>query len=236
MSDSGTQPKAISNQRQPGLIFNWRLRVLWLARRSAVALLPISLLAGIALAQSQSMSPPAPQQEAQPQPKAQPKPQPKTLPLKTVVNIADAARKAKSEQEGAAPKKVYTDDDVAALPPGGISIGGLAVPEPSATSSKAKQADDTAKLAAYWKARFTAARQKLAQDKKALPSLQTQFEIERVQQDLVDEECCQLNSDRYMDLLHQIDSMKLAIKNDQQALSDLHDEFRHAGGLPGWIR
>jgi hypothetical protein len=205
---------------------------MWFAARSVVVLLAISSLAGMALAQSQSASPPATQQEAQPQPTVQPKP----LPLKTVVSIADAARKAKSEQEGTAPQKVYTDDDVAALPPGGISIGGVAAPEPSAASPKAKQADDTAKLAAYWKARFTAARQKLAQDKKALPALQTQFEIERVQQDLVDEECCQLNSDRYMDLLLQIDSMKLTIKNDQQALSDLHDEFRHAGGLPGWIR
>ena len=43
-------------------------------------------------------------------------------------------------------------------------------------------------------------------------------------------------SDDYMDLLHQFDAMEITIHNDKQALSDLHDEFRHAGGLPGWIR
>jgi hypothetical protein len=43
-------------------------------------------------------------------------------------------------------------------------------------------------------------------------------------------------SDDYMDLLHQFDAMEISIHNDKQALSDLHDEFRHAGGLPGWIR
>ena len=52
----------------------------------------------------------------------------------------------------------------------------------------------------------------------------------------MDPDTGQVHSDTYMDLLHQIDSTKLAIQHDKKALSDLHEEFRHAGGLPGWIR
>lgn len=229
MSSGRARPRTICNQRQPGLILRWRPRVLWLARRFVVALLAIFSLAGFTQAQSQSSNAPAPQ----PQEQSKPQPQPHRIP---VVSVADAARNAKSKVDGSAPQKVFTHDDAAALPPGDVSIVGPPPPAPGAAKPKAKPADDTAKLAAYWKARFTAARQKLAQDKNALLGLQTQLNVERVQQDLVDEGSTQVYSDTYMDLLHQIDSMKLAIQNDQQALSDLHDQFRHAGGQPGWIR
>jgi hypothetical protein len=152
-----------------------------------------------------------------------------------VVSIADAARKAKSEQDKSA-QKVFTNDDTAALPPGGISIVGTPAPPPGAAKPKAKPADDNAKLAAYWKARFTAARQKLAQDKNALPGMLAELKVESLQEIVLDSDTDQVYSDTYMDLVHQIDATKLAIQNDQQALSDLHDEFRHAGGQPGWIR
>ncbi len=233
MSDSRTQPRATCNQRQPSFILSWRPRVLWLARRFVIALFAIFPLAGMALAQSQSASPPQPQQEPQSQQQPKPQTQPHRIP---VVSVADAARNAKAKVDASVPQMVYTDDRVEALPPGGISIVGPPAPPPGAAKPKPKPADNTTKLAAYWKARFTAARQKLAQDKKALPALQTQLEIERVQQDPPDEDTGQVYSDTYMDLLHQIDSTKLAIQNDKQALSDLPDEFRHAGGLPGWIR
>jgi hypothetical protein len=230
MSNGRTQPRATRNQRQCGFIPSRRARACWLASRSVVLLFAIFTLAGMAPAQSQSAPSPAPQ------PQAQPQPQPKPVPRKTVASIADAARKAKSERDASAPKKVYTNDRVAALPPGGVSVVGSSGPAPGAISQNAKPADDTAKLAAYWKARFTAARQKLAQDKKALPALQAQLNAERVQEDSVDVCTGQVHSDTYMDLLQQIDSTKVAMRNDTQALSALHDEFRHAGGQPGWIR
>jgi len=233
MSDGRIRPKALCNRRQPGKILSWRPRVLWLARRFVVVLLTFLSLAGLALAQSQSATSTAPEPQPPSQQPAKPQPQPRRIP---VVSVADAARNAKTKVDESAPQKVFTNDDAAALPPGGISIVGPPPPAPGTAKPKAKPADDTAKLAAYWKARFTAARQKLAQDKNALPGLQTQLNVERVQQDLVDEGSTQVYSDTYMDLLHQIEAMKLAIQNDQQALSDLHDQFRHAGGQPGWIR
>lgn len=52
----------------------------------------------------------------------------------------------------------------------------------------------------------------------------------------MDEDTGQVYSDAFMDLLNQINTMKQAVEHDKQILSDLHDEFRHAGGQPGWIR
>jgi hypothetical protein len=138
--------------------------------------------------------------------------------------------------------KVYTDSNVKALPHGTVSVVGPATPAPGAASkapigsASATPADQTASTAAYWKARFTAARNKLDQDQKALPVLQSQLGDARVQQDSVDEDTGQVNSDEFMDLMHQIDATKRAIQKDKKALSDLHEEFRRAGGLPGWIR
>jgi hypothetical protein len=205
----------------------------WPRRKSslAVRILPRLLVAfsltGLALAQSPSQTPPQPNSQ---QPHGSP---------------GAEAPKANAHIDDPRPGKVYTDDDVEALPPGGISVVGPATPAPRAANSatkastgsaSAKPADQTANAAAYWKARFTAARNKLAQDQKALPVLQSQLDYERVQQYSVDEDTGQVNSDRFMYLLHQIEATKLAIPKDKQALSDLHEEFRRAGGLPGWIR
>jgi hypothetical protein len=202
---------------------------LWLARRFVVAQLAIFSLEAVGLAQSQSSTAPAPQ----PQQQSQPQTSPRRIP---VVSVADAARNAKSKEDESVPKKVFTNDDAAALPPGGISIVGPPPLAPGAAKPKAKPADDTAKLAAYWKARFTAARQKLAKDKNALPGMLAELKVESLQEIVLDSDTDQVYSDTYMDLIHQIDLTKQAIQNDKQALSDLHDEFRHAGGLPGWIR
>jgi hypothetical protein len=227
MSDWRTHPTAQRSRRRIDARLSWRQRVLWLARRFVVALLGIFLLAALAKAQEQPAS-----SQVQP-PQAQSKPVPRKT---TVITVADAARNAKSKVDASAPHIVFTNDDAAALPPGGISVVGPPPQAPSTAKPKAKPEEDSAKLAAYWKARFTAARQKLAQDQKALPGLQGQLKDESVQEIIMDPDTGQVHSDAYMDLLRQIDAMKVAIQSDKQALSDLHEEFRHAGGLPGWIR
>lgn len=174
-------------------------------------------------------SPPPPHPQQGPSP---------VVPVSAKTNLDSA--KMKTEKDSAATAdKVYTDEDVESLPPGGISVIGPAPSPAGADAAKdqaaAKRVDKKAQ-AAYWKARYTAARDKLAQDQKALPELQSELEAERVQQWSVDECTGQVNSDLFMDLLRRIDATKQAIDNDRQALSDLDDEFRKAGGLPGWIR
>jgi hypothetical protein len=202
-------------------------------KKAGITLFTLAFLGLSALAQSQSAAPQAtvtpPQQP--PSQTEQAKPQPKRIPAPSV---ADVARSDKAKVDASAPQKVYTDDDVNALPPGGISI---AAPPPSQTTAKpqAKPVDDSAQKAAYWKARFTAARQKLATDKKALPALQNQLEVERVQEYVGDPDTGQLYSDTHTDVVRQIEMMKVAVQDDRKALKYLDDEFHRAGGLPGWI-
>ena len=213
--------------RQGGYVLSRHARHLSLEGRFGLALISVLSLTGATLAQSQS-APPTQSQTAKP-----------------AASLVDGARQIKFEQNETTPHKVFTNDDLAALTREGISITGAQTPtgkdsspegEARALPASHEPPDNSAKAAAYWKARFTAARQKLSQDEKTLPALQSQLELERVQECSVDEDTGQVYSDTFMNLLHQIDAMKLTIQEDKQALSDLHDEFRHAGGLPGWIR
>jgi hypothetical protein len=213
-----------------------RTRLLWLTG-SLGAVLAVLTASCESFAQSQTKNSTQPQQQEQPAPQTQAQPKPQTQPRRIPTpTVADMARDTESRLEDSPPEKVFTNEDTAELPRDGISIvGPLPLPS-SAVKPIAKPVDTTAQQAAYWKARFTVARQKLAQDKKALPALQSQLEAQRVWEDPGDPDSGQLYSDYYMDLAHQIDAMKIAILNDKKALSDLYDEFRHAGGLPGWIR
>jgi hypothetical protein len=172
-----------------------------------------------------------------------PQPQPKSR--QTQASPTGVTPKPKTDKDNSAADKIYTNDDVERLSPGGVSVVGPPAPPPSgartngeapARSALANQADKTEKAKAYWQARFAAARNKLAQDQKALPVLQSQLETERVQQDLLVGDTTQVYSDEFVDLLKKIDTLKLEMQHDKQALSDLHEEFRKAGGLPGWIR
>jgi hypothetical protein len=188
-------------------------------RRFALALFALLLVAFTTLAQQSSAPPP-------------PKP---------AASVVDAAQKSESKQDESIPPKIFTNDDLSSLPRRDISVAGS--PSTSAADANSQTAaapgksqDDDSAKAAYWKARFMAARQKLAQDEKALPALQSQLEVERVQECSVDEDTGQVYSDTFMDLLNQINTMKQTVEHDKQILSDLHDEFRHAGGQPGWIR
>ncbi|HLW97605.1 MAG TPA: hypothetical protein VKR82_03085 [Candidatus Acidoferrales bacterium] len=198
--------------------------------RIAVALLFVFLSTAAARAQSQSTPPATTLPPAQAPPKTASSP------------AADAASKSKSTQSAATTCKFYNNDNVKALPPSDVTQIHSAVPPLSVISEKekkaaaAKQAAAEANQAAYWKARFTAARQKLDADQKAIPVIQRQLSWELVNEESPDEITGQIYSDTYMDLLHQMEATKLAIQQDKQALSDLHDEFRKAGGLPGWIR
>jgi hypothetical protein len=199
-----------------------------LTRIARLLLVAVSL-PGLVLAQTQLQTPPLAQPQSQ---QAQSGP-------------VAGSPKPEADKSNSATRKVFTNHDLKELPPGDISVVGPTTPPTGAISQNGKapghsvsanQADQDAKAAAYWKSRFTAARNKLAQDKKALPSLQSQLEVERVQQTSVDPDTGQVNSDEFTSILHQIDATKLAIKNDRRALNDLHEQFRKAGGQPGWIR
>jgi hypothetical protein len=191
-------------------------------------LLASFLLVGTALAHSQSQTTPPPQQQSQ------------QTQSSTGGTPNPATSKAATDKDSSAPVKVYRNHDVKELPPGGVSVVGSATPAQSdakkTPAPALTQEDKDAQAAAYWKARFTAARNKLAADQKALPILQAQLNQERVEEWSVNECTQQVNSDTFLSIQNQIEATKLAISQDKQALKDLHEEFRRAGGLPGWIR
>jgi len=216
MNRDRVAPNGMRPPHHGGSVPGCRPRLAFLAH--GFAMMALLSLTGIASAQSQSTPPPPSQ------------------PQKPAANSPDPAPEAHSKGDEPAGPKVYTNRDLAALPPTAISIPGPPPPKVAAASPKSSPEDEDAKAAAYWRARFTAARQKLAQDKPALADLQQQLELQRVQETGVDECTGQVYSDEFMDLLGRIDAMKKTIKSDQQALSDLHEEFRRAGGEPGWIR
>jgi hypothetical protein len=197
---------------------SWHLQQSPLAGRIVSSLLVAISLTGLALAQSQSQTPSPPQPESQ---------QRQSLP------VADSP-KTKADKDNSATSKVYTNHVLKELPSGDISVVGPATSLPGAASGKgespapsasANKAYQDAKAAAYWKARFTAARNKLAQDQKALPVLQSQLEAERGQQTFGDDDSTQVYSDEFMDLLRRIDATKIAVQSDKKALNDLHVQF-----------
>jgi len=155
-------------------------------------------------------------------------------------SLADAARKARAEQK-AQPKsaKVYTDDDLANLK-GQISIVGSEPPAPTEANGEAAKPADTTKEPvkdeAYWKKRFAAARRTLADDQREQDVLQREYGLKQVQYYQSPTEALREQYSRkdLDDTLAELNAKKADVDKDNQAISDLQDQLRQAGGEPGW--
>jgi hypothetical protein len=156
-------------------------------------------------------------------------------------SVAEAARKAREKAKTAAPaKKTYTNDNVPALRGNEISVMAA---NPNAvkdiapdTAKPAEQKPEPVKDEAYWRKRFADARLKLdlAQrdldvSQRELNLLQTQYYADpnkALQQ--------QLTRDDINAKSARVDEKKEEVAKLTQAIEDLKDELRHAGGQPGW--
>ena len=158
-------------------------------------------------------------------------------------SVADAARKARANKtkDQAKSVKVFTDEDIPNLK-GVVSVVG-AQPEPEAKPGDAPAAAKPAAAApandeATWRGRFAEARKKLADDSKELDILQREFNLK--QQQYYSDPNVALREQNSRDDLKgdqaQIDAKKTAVDKDKQAISDLEEELRKAGGDPGWAR
>ncbi len=156
--------------------------------------------------------------------------------------MAEAARKAreKAKTSPAPAKKTYTNDNVSALRVNEISVitanpnadKDAATDAAKASESKAEPKKDEA----YWRKRFAEARTKLELAQKDLDVsqrelnlLQTQFYSDpnkALQQ--------QLTRDDINTKTAKVDEKKKQVADLTQALEDLKEEMRHAGGEPGW--
>ena len=160
--------------------------------------------------------------------------------------VADAARRVREQKKSAPkPKKVFTDDDVAAKPAiapsntpanADVATSAQAVADESKTEASSKKEDS--KSEAYWRKRFAAQRKKIADIQQELDVLQREADKADVQyysdpQKAMNEQFTRKEINEKND---KIAAKKKEIADLTQQLSDMEDELRRAGGDPGWAR
>jgi hypothetical protein len=169
-------------------------------------------------------------------------------------SVAEAARRAQASKKPAAkPAIVITNDDLDTVKGTVSVVGEIQAPlvdQAAAAPDKAKTpaADDKSKAPAtdnkstpakdetYWKKAFTEARKKLADDAHELDVLQREYNLKQ-QQYYSDPNTAmkeQFNRQDLSDTKTKIDEKTAAVAQDKQAISDLEDSLRQAGGEPGW--
>jgi hypothetical protein len=185
------------------------------------------------------------------------------LPGRAQESVADAARKAQAEKKPSTkPAAVLTNDNLDSLK-GTISVVGEA-PAPPADQASDEKADkgDKGKTPAagakgkapgkddkaaddkksaekgedYWRQTFADARKKLAADAHELDVLQRDYNLKQQQYYSDPNQAMRQQYTRQdlTDTKSQIDDKTAAVAADKQAISDLEDQLRQAGGEPGW--
>jgi len=157
-------------------------------------------------------------------------------------SVADAARRARAEKKDEKPTKIYTNDDLQNLTAPVSIVGQAPAPQTAAPAAPAPAAKEGAaapvKNEAYWRAQFAAARRTLADDSKELDVLQREYSLKQEQYysnpDVAMRE--QYSRKDLDDTKTQIDAKQQDVAKDNQAISDLEDQLRQAGGDPGWER
>jgi hypothetical protein len=159
-------------------------------------------------------------------------------------SLGDAARKARAQKKHSGkPAKVFTNDDMGSLKYTPSVVGNQSGPASStdrtaerAQDRKPSNGDDGKKNEAYWRAKFTAARKSLADDSKELDVLQREFNLK--QQQFYQDPNAALKQQYSRDDLNktqsEINTKRQAVEEDKQALSNLEDELRKAGGNRNW--
>jgi hypothetical protein len=160
-------------------------------------------------------------------------------------SVADAARKAQAgKKPPAKPARVITNDNLDAIK-GTISVVGEqaapAADQGSASQDKGKtaapgEAKPPALGEAYWRKAFADARKKLADDTHELDILQREYNLKQTQYYSDPNTAMKEQFDRkdITDNKTKIDEKTAAVAQDKQAISDLEDTLRQAGGEPGW--
>jgi len=164
-------------------------------------------------------------------------------------SIVEAAKKARAQRKGLTKGPVFTNDNIESVR-GMVNVVGPAV-APSDTAKKAEGEEKTeadkapakdvapgAKDEAYWRKRFAEARKALAEAEKEADILQRERNLLE-QQYYSDPNTAlrqQYSRKDVDDLKRKIEEKKAEIAMLKQAISDLEDELRAAGGDPGWAR
>jgi hypothetical protein len=163
-------------------------------------------------------------------------------------SLAEAARKARAQKKAPAkPAKVLTNDDVEKGPkfagavqnttpvlPGEAEAAPQAQGKPSEKAEAEKEKHDEK----YWRERFAAAHEKLAQAERELDILEREWQKGQMQYYADPQKALkeQYNRKDLNDHAAQVEAKKKEIAKLKQDISDLEDELRREGGDPGWAR
>jgi hypothetical protein len=156
--------------------------------------------------------------------------------------VADAARKAREAQKNA-PKAtvVFTNDNIPTSTTG-VSVVGqtptASSDQPSSSDAQASDADKDKNDEATWRKRFADARHKIDQDTAELSVMQRELSELNVQY-YPDPSKAMEQAYSRSDIINKqnaIDAKQKELEADKQALSNLEDELRKAGGDPAWAR
>jgi chromosome segregation ATPase len=155
-------------------------------------------------------------------------------------SVAEAARKAQAAKKTAPKAKMVIDNDNLDTLTGAVSVVGQEPAPPETDQTKTAAPTEVkkgpVKDEAYWRNKFADANKKLTDDAHELDILQREYNLKE-QQYYSDPNTAMLQGYNRQDLTDtktQIDEKTAAVAADKQAISDLEDELRQAGGDPGW--
>jgi chromosome segregation ATPase len=154
-------------------------------------------------------------------------------------SVAEAARKARAKkgQQKAQPGKVYTNDNLPAS--GSVNVVGSA-PQAAGGQAEQKEGEQPGEERGeeYWRAKFSEANKKLSDAEKELDVLQRELEVKRIQyyDDPLKTLHEELERKEVNEHRKKIEDKQAEVARLRQAISDLENELRRAGGSPGWAR
>ena len=193
-------------------------------RRGIWYILALLVLAGAQIAPAQQASqstpaqPPAPN-STKPAAVAPAKPDSATPPNSKPSNDTKPAAK---------PAVVFSNDNLPQTTPGSISVvgkpGDASISSASSHSGVGNQRSPEEK---EWRQKFATAREKLQHDQEQIPVLKD--ELAQLASDHFDE-------DQILKKQKEIFDMQKQLQVDRQAISDLEDALRKAGGDPAWAK
>jgi ribosomal protein L19E len=170
--------------------------------------------------------------------------------------VAQRARKEREarEKKGEVPVKVFTNDDIARMPPLAIlkssnqmssspqtqptapQEASTSSTQPGKSSSSSGNAKSPEKSKEYWQTRYKAARARLAHAKEEQKLVEDELRLLQIQQ------ARDLNPDRSRQLNGQIDASTIelevkraATEKARQALEKVGKEFKDSGAPQDWI-
>jgi hypothetical protein len=180
-----------------------------------------------------------------------------TTPAQSLGEVARQCRKERGarEKKGEVPVKVFTNDDIARMPPISILKSSMQAPsspetklsaparEPGAAAPKAPvaqsgkpTAEEVAKSREYWRARFKAAHAHLAHAKEEQTLVEEELRLLQIQQ------ARELNPDRSRKLNGQIDASTVELEAKRAAtekarseMERLENEFKESGEPQHWL-